>query len=210
MWPSLVFWAFDRLIRVVRLVVFNHSYFGFKSGSGTMDATAELLSEDVVRLRLCRPPHFHWSPGQSAYLTMPSVSTVPFEAHPFAIASVYSSLFQTTTPEYSPESGVNKDIQISASSAPLWKELVFLVKVHKGFTKKLKAVAVRGGKIKVFVDGPYGPSPDLSSYDTCILVAGEPHGAPHYYYVLMQARRVRSFAHPPSLPKRHRVCPPIR
>jgi ferric-chelate reductase len=175
-----------------------------------MDATAELLSEDVVRLRLCRPPHFHWSPGQSAYLTMPSVSTVPFEAHPFAIASVYSSLFQTTTPEYSPESGVNKDIQISASSAPLWKELVFLVKVHKGFTKKLKAVAVRGGKIKVFVDGPYGPSPDLSSYDTCILVAGEPHGAPHYYYVLMQARRVRSFAHPPSLPKRHRVCPPIR
>jgi predicted ferric reductase len=171
-WPSFVFWAFDRFIRAVRLVVFNHSYFGFKSGSGTMDATTEMLSEDVVRLRLRRPPHFHWSPGQTAYLIMPSVSTLPFEAHPFTIASFDSSLLSTAQSEDQSGSDENSDTQDLESSAPFWKELVFLVNVHGGFTKKLKEVATRKETVKVFVDGPYGPSPDLSSYDTSVFVAG--------------------------------------
>jgi ferric-chelate reductase len=149
---------------MVRLVVFNHSYFGFKSGSGTVDATTELLSDDLVRVRLSQPPHFHWSPGQTAYLIMPSVSTLPFEAHPFTIASFDSSLLSTTTQE----------TQFLGSSAPLWKELVFLINVHEGFTKKLKEVAVGKGSVKVFVDGPYGPSPDLGRYDTSVSVAGKP------------------------------------
>lgn len=171
-WPSFVFWAFDRFVRVVRLVVFNHSYFGFKSGTGTMDATTELLSEDVVRLRLSRPPHFHWYPGQTAYLIMPSVSTLPFEAHPFTIASFDSSLLLTAKTEDQSGSGENYETQVLGSSAPFWKELVFLVNVHGGFTKKLKEVAAAKGKVKVFVDGPYGPSADLGSYDTSVFVAG--------------------------------------
>ncbi|KAG1894707.1 ferric reductase NAD binding domain-containing protein [Suillus fuscotomentosus] len=165
-WPSFVFWALDRFIRAVRLVVFNHSYFGFKSGTGTMDAATELLSENVVRLRLCRPPHFHWSPGQTAYLIMPSVSTLPFEAHPFTIASFDSSLLSTASAED------QSSAEVTGSSVPFWKELVFLVNVQGGFTKKLKEVAVKKETIKVFVDGPYGPSPDLGSYDTSVLVAG--------------------------------------
>jgi predicted ferric reductase len=165
-WPSFVIWASDRFIRMVRFVVFNHSYFGFKSGTGTMDAATELLSEDLIRLRLRRPSHFHWSPGQSAYLTMPSVSTLPFEAHPFTIASFDSSLLSTASAE-DQSSG-----EVLGSSAPFWKELVFFINVQGGFTKKLKEVAARKGTVKVFVDGPYGPSPDLGSYDTSVLVAG--------------------------------------
>ncbi|KIK79791.1 hypothetical protein PAXRUDRAFT_121749, partial [Paxillus rubicundulus Ve08.2h10] len=92
-WPSFVVWALDRCIRLVRLVVSNHLYFGFTRRSGSLHATTELLCEDFVRVRLRRPPHFHWSPGQSAYLIMPSVSTLPFEAHPFSISSIDSSLF---------------------------------------------------------------------------------------------------------------------
>lgn len=139
-----------------------------------MCATTELLSEDLVRLRLSRPPHFHWSPGQTAYLIMPSVSTLPFEAHPFTIASFDSSLFPIT--ESKDQSDSNEDLR---SSAPLWKELVFLINVRKGFTKKLKEVASRKGQVKVFVDGPYGPSPDLDCYDTSVLVAGESCGIAH-------------------------------
>ncbi|OJA15479.1 hypothetical protein AZE42_06345 [Rhizopogon vesiculosus] len=58
------------------------------------------------------------------------------------------------------------------SSNSLWKELVFLINVQEGFTKKLKKVAARKGQVKVFVDGPYGPSPDLGCFDTSVLVAG--------------------------------------
>jgi predicted ferric reductase len=168
-----VFWASDHFIWVVQLVVFNHSYFGFKSGAGTMDATTELLSEDIILLCLCQSQHFHWSPGQMAYLIMPSVSTLPFEAHPFTIASFDSSPLSTAKLEDQSESSENYKTQVLASGAPFWKELVFLVNVHGGFTKKLKEVATTKGQVKVFVDGPYGPSSDLSSYDTSVFVAGE-------------------------------------
>ncbi|KAG2122185.1 hypothetical protein BD769DRAFT_1608370 [Suillus cothurnatus] len=94
---------------------------------------------------------------------MPSVSTLPFEAHPFTIASFDSSPLSTTKTRGS----IRKHIRCS-----FWKELVFLVNVHGGFTKKLKEVAAAKGQVKVFVDGPYGPSSDLSSYDMSVFVAG--------------------------------------
>ncbi|KAF7985874.1 hypothetical protein HWV62_43742 [Athelia sp. TMB] len=160
-WPAFLIWALDRVLRIVRLVAFNHSYFGFGSGSGTMDATTELLSDHFVRVRMRRPAHFHWSPGQTAYLIMPSVSTLPFEAHPFTIASIDSPLLS--------EGESEKEL---GASAPYWKELVFLIQARGGFTKRLRESALEGKPVKVFVDGPYGPSPDLGKYDTSVLVAG--------------------------------------
>ncbi|KIJ58174.1 hypothetical protein HYDPIDRAFT_119859 [Hydnomerulius pinastri MD-312] len=168
-WPSFVFWALDRFIRAVRVVVFNHSYFGFKRGSGTMDATTELISDDLVRLRLRRPRHFHWSPGQTAYLIMPSVSTLPFEAHPFSISSIDSTLFSSEANEEGTENGEHST---KPRGAAYWKELVFLINVRGGLTKLLKQVAADKKTVKAFVDGPYGPSPDLGAYDTSVLIAG--------------------------------------
>ncbi|KAG0697523.1 ferric reductase NAD binding domain-containing protein [Suillus ampliporus] len=171
-YPCFVIWGSDRLIRALGLVVFNHSYFGFRSGS-TMDATAELLSDDFVRLRFHRPSHFRWTPGQTAYLIMPSVSRLPFEAHPFTIASFNSNLFDVLE-EQKPR--VEKYTRIAehalGGSAPFWKELVFFINVRKGFTARLKEAASKGDKVKVFIDGPYGPSHNLGSYDTSVLIAG--------------------------------------
>jgi ferric-chelate reductase len=168
-YPCFVIWGLDRLIRFIRLVVFNHSYFGFKSGS-TMDATAELLSDDFVRLRFHRPSHFHWTPGQTAYLIMPSVSRLPFEAHPFTIASFNSTLFDVPATPTSEKSA--KTCVVESNTDPFWKELVFFINVREGFTARLRDAALKGDKVKVFVDGPYGPSPNLGSYDTSVLVAG--------------------------------------
>ena len=97
---------------------------------------------------------------------MPDVSTIPFEAHPFTIASV------DTTGD-----GTRRDAPTTvkegfAETEPYWKELVFFINVHDGFTRKLRDVAEKGGKAKVFVDGPYGKPPDLTSYDTSLLIAG--------------------------------------
>ena len=165
---SLFIWALDRLIRLVHFIAFNHSYFGFRKGSDAMDASVELLSPNFVRLRLRRPPHFCWSPGQTAYLIMPGVSTFPFEAHPFTIASLDTAGDETrgkTTPRI-------EDKEASAEIEPHWKELVFFINVHRGFTRRLRDVADKYGKAKVFLDGPYGNSPDLTGYDTSILIAG--------------------------------------
>lgn len=169
-----IIWGADRFIRVVRLVAFNHSYFGFKSGSGTLDATTELLSPEMVRLVLRRPPHFHWSPGQTAYLIMPGVSALPFEAHPFTIASFDSG--SNAEEDFGGAGSFDvkeKESESSGKDTTYWKELVFLVSPRDGCTRRLLDVAAKRGTIKVFVDGPYGPSPDMRRFDTCVLIAGE-------------------------------------
>ncbi|KAH7911651.1 ferric reductase NAD binding domain-containing protein [Hygrophoropsis aurantiaca] len=177
-YPCFVIWGLDRLVRLIRLVVFNHSYFGLRSGS-TLDATPELVSENCVRLRFRRPAHFRWTPGQTAYLIMPGVSRLPFEAHPFTIASFDSKLFDSVDAQeckskvrFEPGTGRELAEHALGASTPFWKDVVFFINVRAGFTARLKEAALKGGKVKVFVDGPYGSTPDLGSFDTSILIAG--------------------------------------
>lgn len=122
-----------------------------------LDATTELLSDSLVRVRFRRPNNFHWSPGQFAYLIMPSVSRLPFEAHPFSIANVDSVLF-------APDTKVAED--------SYGKELVFFIGVKNGFTLRLKKVAARGERVKAYIDGPYGEGVNLGCYNTSLLIAG--------------------------------------
>jgi len=171
-WPSFVVWGVDRAIRVVRLILLNHSF----SGKGTLDATTELLTPKLVRLTLKRPQHFKWSPGQVAYLITPSVSTLPFEAHPFTIAS-YDSQMLASREELSSSAELTdpskNNVNVSSSSPQShWKEIVFLINVKEGFTKRLSQIAARKGTFKVYVDGPYGHSHDSSSYNTSVFIAG--------------------------------------
>jgi len=99
---------------------------------------------------------------------MPGVSTIPFEAHPFTIASVDTSAHDGAG---SSVTSITEKDSLDETK-PYWKELVFFVNVHSGFTKNLCNAAEKGEKVKVFVDGPYGKSPDLKDYDTCVLIAG--------------------------------------
>jgi predicted ferric reductase len=99
---------------------------------------------------------------------MPGVSTIPFEAHPFTIASLDKARDETqgdNTP-------IIEEKEALAEVQPHWKELVFFINVHRGFTRRLRDVANKCGKAKVFLDGPYGNSPDLAGYDTSVLIAG--------------------------------------
>ncbi|KAG6370004.1 putative ferric/cupric reductase [Boletus reticuloceps] len=156
-WTSFIIWAADRLIRTSRLIYFNLAYFRPSQRHSILDATTELLSDSLVRVRFRRPNTFHWSPGQFAYLIMPSVSRLPFEAHPFSIASVDSVLF-------APDTTVGGDSN--------GKELAFFIGVKSGFTRRLKDVAARGERVKVYIDGPYGEIVNLSCYDTSLLITG--------------------------------------
>lgn len=77
---------------------------------------------------------------------MPSVSTTPIEQHPFTMANVPS-----------PDG-----------------QVVFLIRVHRGFTAKLaKAVAAGKSQIPLRLDGPYGCPPLLAHFDTVLLICGK-------------------------------------
>ncbi|KDR83594.1 hypothetical protein GALMADRAFT_219415 [Galerina marginata CBS 339.88] len=144
-WPGLLIWGFDRAIRLGRLVWNNRVWNRAHPG----DALVELLSNDTTRLTLRR--RISWTPGQHAYVILPTVSSMPFEAHPFTIASI-------------PESGGDsKECDV-----------VFLIRGRSGFTRRLREHAAKdsGSRVPAFLDGPYGCPPDLRSFTTCVLIAG--------------------------------------
>ncbi|CDO76209.1 hypothetical protein BN946_scf184819.g9 [Trametes cinnabarina] len=171
-WPCFIIWGLDRAIRLGRLIYYNHLYFGFASAARRMDASVELLSPHMVRLRLKRPPHFRWTPGQTAFLAMPTVSRLIVESHPFTIASVDSRYSLGDGPGAHDEErdALDKDVENEATS--FWNELVFLIHVREGYTRRLAKAATKGEPVKVLVDGPYGFSPNLDCDDTVVLVAG--------------------------------------
>ncbi|KAF8914049.1 ferric reductase NAD binding domain-containing protein [Gymnopilus junonius] len=144
-WPALLVWGFDRGLRMARLVWNNKMW----SRSHPGDALVELVSEDTIRLTLHR--RISWLPGQHAYVILPTVSNLPFEAHPFTIASI-------------PESGGNSEES----------DVIFLIRGRGGFTQRLREHAAKdhGSRVPAFLDGPYGCPPDLRSFTTCILIAG--------------------------------------
>jgi ferric-chelate reductase len=136
----------------------------------TLKATPELLAPNLVRLRVHRPAHFSWQPGQSAYLILPNVSKTPLEMHPFTIASIDTAsqgqdvLVQTED--------VLEAADVFMPVFDYWKELIFLIDVREGFTNQLALAAQRGTPVTVLVDGPYGDIVDLRGDDTVVLLAG--------------------------------------
>ncbi|KAJ8523513.1 hypothetical protein ONZ45_g36 [Pleurotus djamor] len=144
-WPGLVVWASDRVLRLLRIVWNNWR----RTDSTSSTANVQLLAEDTIRLTVRM--RTKWTPGQHAYIIMPTISKLPTEAHPFTIASI-----PMTT------QGSNDN------------EAVFLIRGRGGFTRRLKKHAMEASSepVPVYVDGPYGCPPNLHEYSTCILIAG--------------------------------------
>ena len=97
----------------------------------------------------------HWAAGQHAYVILPSISTLPTEAHPFTIARIPGAL--------------------DGSDGHGEKDVIFLVRGRSGFTARLREHASAKGaasSVPAFIDGPYGSPPDLRQFSTCVLFAG--------------------------------------
>lgn len=121
------------------------------SNSKAVLATAEIISPNMIRLTMERK--MTWRPGQSAFLTVPSVAHIPFEAHPFTMACISE----------------NQDLN----------QLVFLVGARGGFTKRLRDYVRCNSHetgmafLPVYVDGPYGSPPDPNAFEHVLLISGK-------------------------------------
>lgn len=146
MWPTFVSWGFDRVLRLCRYL-FTNFFLRPKHSKGTLS----LITPDSLRLTLTRRLPLGWRPGQHAFLSFPTISSVPLESHPFTIASIFS-----------------EDARYAE------QELVFIIRKREGLTQKLveRAGTKNRVQVPVLVDGPYGTPVDLHPYRTCILIAG--------------------------------------
>lgn len=144
-WVATGFTAFDRVCRVFRLVFINCGR------SVPLRAVIEHVSSDAVRITIPNR-HISWSAGQHVFLTLPGISTLLFESHPFTIANIHN-----------PTARGNKN-----------KPLVFVIRGMSGFTRHLcnYAASYPGKPVTVLVDGPYGRPPSVNSYSSVVLLAG--------------------------------------
>jgi ferric-chelate reductase len=81
-WPAFVFWGIDRAQRVGRILLNNTIWRG--TNPEHSHGTVELISDDTLKLTLRRS--MNWKAGQHAYVILPSVSTLPIEAHPVRLS----------------------------------------------------------------------------------------------------------------------------
>jgi predicted ferric reductase len=56
-------------------------------------AVPEHIADNAIRLTLPNR-RIRWSPGQHVFLTLPEIPRMPFESHPFSIASVQDDKHQ--------------------------------------------------------------------------------------------------------------------
>ncbi|KAH8113680.1 ferric reductase NAD binding domain-containing protein [Phellopilus nigrolimitatus] len=191
-WPAFTLWGLDRTLRFARVV--RNRFLSSRSNPASTSHTParaklEILSPDALRVSLRMADvgialgGLRWSAGQTAYLSIPAVSRIPFEAHPFTIASVDAPL------PPSAKSIVEKEE----------REVKFIIRARRGFTRRLHEYALRAGGVcstSAYVDGPYGYPPDVNAYPRVVLVAGGSGVSFTLPLLLEVARRVRD--DPPS------------
>ncbi|KAF7305670.1 FAD-binding FR-type domain-containing protein [Mycena chlorophos] len=194
-YPALALYALDRVLRVLRaafvqLLVLFQRVKSRGRGRGSrlqLSATPEIISPTLLRLRVSGVPGLlHWAPGQTVYLSVPSVSWPwVWESHPFSIANLDevrpgSATRPRPSKRSSATSSVDEDEKVadektvedfvtgvtpeeSLESAPYagaasGKEMLFLIRVRKGFTRRLlnAADASPSAPLAAWVDGPHG------------------------------------------------------
>ncbi|KAK4505461.1 hypothetical protein PRZ48_003424 [Zasmidium cellare] len=149
-WMSVAFITFDWGARLIWGILRNTHLLG-RVGMKLPGYAARLepLPGDVVRLTTDEAD-FSWKAGQHAYITIPGLYR-PFETHPFTIANAPSS----------------KD-----SSQ---RRLTMLIQARSGFSRSLHKAALKSEgtdqQYRTFILGPWGMPPDLSHYDTIVLIA---------------------------------------
>lgn len=173
-WPqamlltAICLWAVARSWRLLTLI--------WRSvGRGGTTATIQPLEGGAVKISLKVARPWTYRPGQSLYLTIPSVGL--WTAHPFSVAwngiENPRDLSAPVRTEGSEKNPPNREREMEAESSG--KETFSLVvKSHSGLTRRLFDHAVKPDAcltVNALVEGPYGVQHSLDSYGTVILFA---------------------------------------
>ncbi|KFX89172.1 hypothetical protein V490_07191 [Pseudogymnoascus sp. VKM F-3557] len=166
---AMVIWGLERAVRVLIIMYRN-------MGRGGTKALLEALPGNAVRVTLDVARPWTFTPGQHAYLYMPSIGA--FTSHPFSVA--------WSQEEEDPMAGDGLAVGRQDVLAIRKTTMSFVIRARTGFTNSLlqKAEAAPEGKMftKCFVEGPYGGAHLMRSYGTVVLFAGGigiTHQVPH-------------------------------
>lgn len=146
-WPCLIIWLADRVLRSWRLITLNRV--------ASFSAVEYDSKSNVVSLQV--PVSTAQRPQAGQYYFLYFLNGLAFyESHPFTVSSWKAA-----------------DTLIK----PNVYALEFLIRPYNGFTKKLADAATGpttkpSGRVRVLAEGPYGPAHNLKKFDSLVFVVG--------------------------------------
>lgn len=195
-WAAVAFWAFDRTVRIGRLVWINVNW----SGKRPTNTDVTLYNDSIIKMSIPVADGWNLAPGSYVFLYFPSFKV--WQSHPFTIVDISKS----SAVRYVEKSGVT--VQEDSLSSEDADRMTILFRAHKGVTKQILKKAIASGghfQTRVLVEGPYGSSHDLTRYDTVVLLAAG-LGITACMSPLMQSiRKAQSTTHETSIDRQRIV-----
>jgi predicted ferric reductase len=176
-------WAFDRLMRFIRLIYFNCL-------GSPIAVVKQIPHTNIIQMTITLKKALNVKPGQHSFLYIPLLGK-PWESHPFTVASWGSPEISRNTPA-SVDTSAGKEaevhgLQINDSSSSQHShetdqphQLICLMRARKGMTASLLSKLQRSGAsslpISILTEGLYGGHKatllPLKTANTILCIAG--------------------------------------
>lgn len=196
LWPLVVIWVLDRLLRIIRQVYCNIHVNRSLDILQTMSTATYSREADLIRLEVVPGSEsLKPKPNQHYYIYQP-LKWRGWENHPFTLAdwekieedgviisnTLSSAATETITDDNVSITSVSSSDSISAlinSAKPQLKgryKFLFYIRPSIGWTKRLRDECIKhaSGPLKthILLEGPYGESPPLHHFENIVLLAG--------------------------------------
>src|SRR5690242_8138157 len=179
-WPCLVIWIFDRVLRGARVIAFDWKFWSTKA-IVSYDPASNLVRMDVPFPRNRISP----KPGTYYYIYVLNDPLYVHQNHPFTLAYVTAPKENEHIPlspvSSRPSTHRTNSVSSSESDAllaprraePSAPSMVYLIRPYDGFTSRLKQHCLSRPKtLRVSIEGPYGHSVPLRDYSNVLFVVG--------------------------------------
>ncbi|KAL3463545.1 ferric reductase NAD binding domain-containing protein [Aspergillus heterothallicus] len=151
LWPMVAIWGFDRTVRFVRMAYCNLSV---RFGRGFLSTTSQIEyfeDSDLIQIELSPSTALTPRPGQHYYLYQP-VTLKGWENHPFTLGAY---------------------VLPQSSEDP--SKLIFYIRPYDGWTRRLRDQCRNASgvlKPKLLLEGPYGHTAPLHTFDSVLMIVG--------------------------------------
>ncbi|GKZ35479.1 hypothetical protein AbraIFM66950_006141 [Aspergillus brasiliensis] len=172
LWTAVAIWIFDRSLRIARIAYCNlHLRFSDRRISLPPSTVTYSPDSDLMTIHIEAPSHLTPKPGQHYFLSQP-LSLHCLQNHPFALGA------------YSPSDNPSRTNKVT-----------FYIRPYNGWTKSLRDQCTRANRTihpLILLEGPYGQTAPLHTFDTILLIAGGTGIAATLPYILDYASRSKT------------------
>jgi len=179
-WPCVVIWILDRLMRTGRILAFNRYPLRTKA-LVTYDSKSNLVRMEVDGTKNLVAP----KPGTYYYIHVLDNILYAHQNHPFTLAYLSSDADDSNrislsplTERHSPFSpssdmGGELDELLASNTSNAPPNLFFLIRPYDGFTSRIKSYCLlHPKKLRVFIEGPYGHTVRLQDFTNILFMVG--------------------------------------